>query len=376
MRVLVNALSLGSISGQHVLFGHLKQLATWTSGQHEFILLHQPKDSNVTEELRGHSNIVPASATALSHHWLTRSVWETAQLPRMMKSSGIDLYFTPSGTILPRSPVPQISLAQNPWCFVRELQTSAATRFKARLQRTAYKKAAVSADLMVYNSDHIRQLYLRNAGSSPPTQSIIAYQGINEETHDAGLRLKEFVERQDFHIVSVSAMARWKAAETIIRAVSALRQRGIPATLSLVGPWPDTLYEQEIRRLIDELKLTDVVRIHGKVTIAELHRHYASARVYCLMSRCESFGIPAVEAQAFGTPVVGTTTTAMHEIGGMGGMFCEPDQPEQTASLLEILLTDTRQWTQYSQAALLNVQRFRWEHCSRPLMRMFDINGG
>lgn len=372
MKVLVNALSLGSISGQHVLFGHLKQLALWTRTEHEYIVLHQPRDKDHVQHLMEFRNIRLHEAPPSSHHWVTRSLWESAELPRLMKRTGVNLYFTPSGTILPASPVPQVSLAQNPWCFVPELQQTRTDKMKALLQRRAYRKAAQNARLMVYNSDHIRQLYVRNAAGRKLSHSVIVHQGINDETHAAGIALAAITPRQPFHVVSVSAMARWKGAETVVKAIGLLRAAGIPATLSLVGPWPDTTYELEIRALIENLKLQSAVQVLGKVTVDELHHQYASAMVYCLMSRCESFGIPAVEAQAFGTPVVGTSTTAMEEIGGDGGLFIEPDEPEKTAQSLRTLLTNPQHWAELSQAAFQNAQRYRWENCSRPLMKMFE----
>ena len=86
------------------------------------------------------------------------------------------------------------------------------------------------------------------------------------------------------------------------------------------------------------------------------------------MSRCESFGIPAVEAQAFGTPVVGSSTCAMPEIGGRGGVFCNPNDVEQTAELLGRLLEDGEHWQDMSDRARENAAQFRWERVSRPLL--------
>ena len=75
-------------------------------------------------------------------------------------------------------------------------------------------------------------------------------------------------------------------------------------SLHLVGSWPDAVYERRIRNLVSELGLGEQVHFHGFVSREELDCLYAESQVFCLMSRCESFGIPAIEAQLFGTPVV------------------------------------------------------------------------
>lgn len=370
MRVLVNALSIGSLSGRHVLYGHLQQLAGWTSGTHEFLVLHSPHEQPPAFLQR--PNVTWIAAPQAAVHWATRSLWEAWDIPGWLKRHGCDLYFTPNGTILPRCPVPQVSLAQNPWCLMPGIPHTWAERTKAQLQRAAYRHAWQYASAMVYNSKHMRELYRSNAHRLPEGQACIAYQGVNDVTFAAAEVARNQIERQPRTIVSVSTMARWKGAETLVGALERLRERGIDAQLRLVGTWPHRDYERMVREEIMRRNLENQVTIVGEVSVEQLHREYASARIFALMSRCESFGIPAVEAQAFGTPVVGATGCAMPEIGGDGGIFGPPGDPPGTADLLAPLLTDDAAWSTLSQRALANVQRFRWDVCTRPLMDLFS----
>lgn len=371
MRVLVNSLSLGSLSGRHVLFGHIRQLASWTAGEHEFVVLHQSQHGDMARAALPFENVEFLAAPTAADRWATRSAWEAVFLPGLMNRQSVDLYFTPSGTILPRSPAPQVSLAQNPWCMVPQIHRSMPERLKASLQRSAYRRAVRGADLMVYNSEHIRGLYLDNARNGDERDSVIVFQGVNDETHAVAAEYRMTHARRPLSILSVSAMAHWKGAETLVGAVSELRQRGVEATLDLVGPWPDAGYEKLVRDRVDELKLQESVTFAGKVSVEDLHRYYATSQVFCLMSQCESFGIPAVEAQAFGTPVVGSSTCAMQEIGGAGGVFGPPGDAARTADLLEPMLTDQSHWQNFSENAVANSQIYVWEECSRPLLQMF-----
>lgn len=373
MRVLVNALSLGSLSGRHVLYGHLRQLVKWTANTHEFVILHAANESPPPFLQQPHVSWLTAPSAAV--HWTTRSLWETWELPNWIKRQKCDLYFTPSGTILPRCSVPQVSLAQNPWSLMPGVPQGWTERTKARIQRSAYRYAWRNAALMVYNSRHMHDLYRKNADGLPECRSCIAYQGVNDDTFAAAEQLRATVPRQPMQIVSVSTMARWKGAETLVHAVHLLRQRGVDATLKLVGAWPHADYAQSVKQDIARFQLQPYVEIVGEVSVAQLQREYASARVFALMSHCESFGIPAVEAQAFGTPVVGATGCAMPEIGGEGGVFATPGDPVIAADLLQPLLTDDAHWRSMSTRALTNVKRFHWEHCSQPLMKIFHLNG-
>ncbi|MBS0205657.1 MAG: glycosyltransferase [Planctomycetes bacterium] len=371
MKVLVNALSATAPSGQHVLFGHVRQLARWTVGEHEFHILACPRttpaDANFGPNVHWH--LAPQSA----RNWLGRTLWETKTLPGWMTSQKIDLYFTPTGTILPRSPVPQISLAQNPWCMTTAVTKSFRERCKALAQRSAYRKAQRSADLMIYNSAHMQRLYRQNAAGRTERRGLIVHQGIHDKTHDLAARTRDPQNKDRLTILSVSVMARWKNCETLLRAVRRLHDHGIPAKLRLVGHWPDPRYRQQIESEISWLQLDSHVTLEGHLSLTDLHAAYRTARVYCLLSRCESFGIPAIEAQAFGTPVVGSKTCAMPEIGGNGGIYVDPNDVEKTATTLKQLLTEDAHWFDLSLAAIENSRRFRWQTCSQPLQTIFRL---
>jgi glycosyltransferase involved in cell wall biosynthesis len=248
-------------------------------------------------------------------------------------------------------------------------------RLKARLQRIGYAKAYRNAAMMIYISGHLRDLYRRGNVGVPETRSEIAWVGLNEDTYQAARDLQG-IEREPFSIVSVSAMAPWKGAETLVEAVRLLRARQIPAVLKLVGPWPNAAYEQTVEDQIQRHSLADSVRILGKVSNDELHRLYATSQVFSLMSSCESFGIPAAEAMAFGTPVVSTNCCAIAEICEPAGQFGPVDDPEWTAKALEKALTDRAAWENWSHAARQRAAMLTWENCAKPFQRIPELVQG
>jgi glycosyltransferase involved in cell wall biosynthesis len=371
MRVLVNCLSIGSLSGQHVVFGFLARLVEWTRGEHEWVLLHD-ESATLPDSVRGpHVALLPVSSRLRS--WAARMPWEAARLPALLRRERIDLLLNPSGALLPGVPCPQVVLCQNPWGFVPRAHRNWRDRSKAALQRVGYRRAFRSADLILFISDHLRSLYRAAAGPGREATSDVAHVGIDDETFAAADRLRDEVPRDDRLILSVSAMAHWKGTETLVSALRRLLDRGVSARLRLVGPWPDAAYESQIRSQIASLNLHDAVEIAGQVTKDQLHRSYAQARVFALLSHCESFGIPAAEAQAFGAPAVVSTGCAMPEVCGPGALAGPPGDVDWTADSLERLLTSNDDWSRLSRAALDNSRRFHWEETARPFLRIFDL---
>ena len=81
-----------------------------------------------------------------------------------------------------------------------------------------------------------------------------------------------------------------------------------------------------------------VARLPGYRQGRALRAAYAEATALVFPSLCESFGIPAVEAMAQGTPVALANSTALPEIGGPAGWGFDPqDEGAMTATLRELL---------------------------------------
>jgi glycosyltransferase involved in cell wall biosynthesis len=371
MRVLVNGLSIGALSGRHVVYGFLRPLAQWTQSEHEYLLLTHESEPPPADLLSGNVRHLPVPDRLKPWYW--RTAWELRELPRLVAREKIDLVLTASGAVTPTCGAPQVSLAQNPWCMVPAVQSGLRQRGKAALQRRAYRQALRSAAMMVFISKYLESLYQSLDPQGQHARSEIAYVGLDDATHAAADAWRARAAKQPLLIVSVSAMAAWKGADVVVAALSRLRQQGVGAQLRLVGPWPDADYRAKIDRQIDDLNLRSAVEITGQVSKDELHRHYAEAQVFCLMSRCESFGIPAAEAQAFGTPVVSTSACAISEVCSGGGRFGPTDDPDWTADALAELLTDSSAWTACSERGVENARRLRWEQCARPLLNMFSV---
>jgi glycosyltransferase involved in cell wall biosynthesis len=371
MRVLVNALSATNLSGRHVLLGHLSMISAWTCGSHEYVVLYHSGNRDICRDLG--PNVRWMECPSYTSKWLPRSLWESLLLPRLISQLKIDFMFMPSGITVRNCPVPQVVFAQNPWSLVNDLERSGLGKVKASLQKKIYRKAMSEAAMMIFNSEYMRNAYRENAGFTEKASKIV-YQGIDEATFEAAERIRNSVKKDAYSILSVSVMASHKGVLTLVRAVGRLVSYfGLPVRLFLVGPWPDRRYKEEVSDLIRLLRLNDKVVMAGYVSKERLRQYYAEARVFSLMSRCESFGIPAVEAQAFGTPVVSSNCCAIPEVCGAGGVYPDHDDIELLSSVLHTLLTDADEWERYSGAAVANASRFRWSVCSRPLLSMFDV---
>ena len=369
MRILINALSVTNLSGRHVLLGHLSKLVEWTSKKYEFLVLFHESNKDIRTDFG--VNVKWRKLPKYNTNWVLRSIWEQTLIHKLIKKERIDVLFLPSGIAVPNLYIPQITFAQNPWCLVTEVHYNLQEKLKAFIQRQAYKSAMQISDVMVFNSEYMKRIYRKNAGFNEKSSAVV-YQAIGDETHRAAKSYLLSSQRNRDQIVSVSVMAPHKGAETVVKAVAILNQNyKLSCKLVMIGAWPDKSYENKIRKLVFDLNLNDQIEFKGHVSRQGLYSYYAESKVFCLMSRCESFGIPAIEAQAFGTPVVSSNCCAIPEVCGEGGIYPETGNSNKVAESLASLLTNEKKWCAFSRAARKNAKKYRWEICSRPLLDIF-----
>jgi glycosyltransferase involved in cell wall biosynthesis len=372
MRVAVDAFAVSNFSGRHVLLGHLRAAAAATRGRHSFHILHHAGNRDLRRDLG--ENVEWIECAGAGPHWTRRVAWEATRLGGRLRELRADVLLSTSGALVPGVSLPQLVLAQNPWCFFPQFHRTPADRLKARLQRLGYRRAQRRAEAIFFLSDYLGRAYREEAGRAPRGSETL-YVGIDDAMYAAAGEPQGF-ESRELAIVTVSVMARHKAIEDVVDALARLHGKGVRARLRLVGPWADALYRREIERRIGRADLSDFVEITGAVDDAGLAEHYRRARVFCLLSRCESFGIPAVEAQVFATPCVVADNCAPPEVAGPGGQVVATGNIEAAANALQRLLTDAAAWREASARARANAERFRWDRVSQPFVRYLDDREG
>lgn len=143
-----------------------------------------------------------------------------------------------------------------------------------------------------------------------------------------------------------------KGGDCLLRAFELVRERVPDATLHLVG----TARRSEMPGAIS----------HGRIADRdELASLYRGARVFCLPSRYEPYGLALIEAMAHGVPCVATNVQAIPEIldGGRAGVLVPPGDPTALAEALLRVLTDDELAREIGAAGRGEVERrLTWDH--------------
>jgi len=155
-----------------------------------------------------------------------------------------------------------------------------------------------------------------------------------------------------------------KGPDVVIRAAALLHGRIPELAVLIVGGRSGASYPRgALRRLAADLGLADVVRFLPPMPPAQLADVYRAADVLVMPSRSESFGLAAVEAQACGTPVVGTDVDGLASAvrDGRSGLLVARPEPSLVADAVRRLLTEPGLRPSLRAGALAHAAGFSWE---------------
>jgi glycosyltransferase involved in cell wall biosynthesis len=132
-------------------------------------------------------------------------------------------------------------------------------------------------------------------------------------------------------------------------------------------------YKQEVQKYIAEKGMEKLFVWPEMVGTSALQTLYTNAQLFIYPSFYEGFGLPVVEAQLCGCPVVTSNVSSLPEAGGPWAQKADPHSPEDICDKMVKLLTDTelRQRT-IEEARKYAAETFDPTRLARQLMNVYE----
>jgi glycosyltransferase involved in cell wall biosynthesis len=361
--------------GSHVAINaHLLSGRAWyrSAGVHQYIYyllryLGQAEDRLRYTVLVG-QGVLPSTVAlaALHSRWPTsqaavRVLWEQMVQPWALYRIRADLVHGPAfvGPLFSSCPVVvtihDLSFIRFPDLFrpANRVYLAVLTRLSAQRAR---RLIAVSA--------HTARECTRLLGV-PPERIDVVYHGVDPAFHPLPAdEVSSFRERRGLPKRFVLCVGTLEPRKNLVRLVEAFaRARDGEVGLVLAGGrgW---LYDDLFAK-VEALGLGDEVVFAGYVMNDELPLWYSAATVVAYPSVYEGFGLPVLEAQACGTPVLTSNVSSLPEAAGDAALMVDPYDVEAMAAGLSRLLADESLRYQFRERGLAHARRFSWSHTAQ-----------
>jgi glycosyltransferase involved in cell wall biosynthesis len=135
-------------------------------------------------------------------------------------------------------------------------------------------------------------------------------------------------------------------------------------------------YSESLVSLADELGLRRRVHFLGYVPDEDVGTLLADACFFCFPSLYEGFGLPVLEAQDVGVPVLTANNSSLPEVAGDAALLVDPTDVEAIADAMLRLSKDESLRQQLIAAGHENVKRFSWEKAAKETLAVLEAAAG
>jgi glycosyltransferase involved in cell wall biosynthesis len=152
-------------------------------------------------------------------------------------------------------------------------------------------------------------------------------------------------------IICVGHLFPAKGVDILIEAFDLIAAEFPRYSLDIIGAGQES---DALRATVRKSGLTERVRFRGALRRDDVLALVAGARVFCLPSRREAFGLVLLEAMAARTPIVATRTGGIPEVvrDGVDALLVSPESPTELADALRRIIRDPSLARQLAENAL------------------------
>jgi glycosyltransferase involved in cell wall biosynthesis len=367
--------------GFHIAINaHLLSGRAWyrSAGVHQYIYQLLRHLEQADEEMRytillGEGVLPPdVSLTQLRSRWRTsrpavRIAWEQMVQPWVLRQIRADLVHEPVfiAPLFNACPtvitIHDLSFIRLPHLFrpANRLYLTLMTRLSARRAR---RLIAVSAHTATESAKLL---------SVPEERIDVIYHGVNPAFRPLpGDKVEAFRQHQGLPERFVLCVGTLEPRKNHTRLVEAFaRIHDGKTKLVLVGGrgW---LHDELFAR-VKTLGLSDDVIFPGYVMNEDLPLWYNAATAFAYPSLYEGFGMPILESQACGTPVVASNAPPLPEAAGDAALLADPYDVEMLAARLNQILTDETLRFELRERGLAHASQFTWTRTAQETVRAY-----
>jgi glycosyltransferase involved in cell wall biosynthesis len=286
------------------------------------------------------------------------------QIARFRLRSYKDYVFHSPNYFLPPHPGPMIATVHDlsPYRFPETQPTARRLLFDREL-RLSLKRA----DHLNVDSTSIREEVVDMFGWSAERISVVPL-GVDARFHPReGAETAPFLRTAGLthgqYALCVATIEPRKGIDNLLAGYEQLPpalRHAFPLVLAGGRGWLSDKLHAQINRAVD----AGWVRYLGYVADEHLPLLYAGARVSCLLSKYEGFGLPILESMASGVPVVCSNLSSLPEVGGDAACYVNPEDDQAICKALTHALQDEFWRHSATDKGLARARALSWEACA------------
>ena len=184
--------------------------------------------------------------------------------------------------------------------------------------------------------------------------------------------LRAIIEKYEY-MIFIGRIEERKNISGIVKAFEILKDKhNIKHKLILVGGFGYG-YGKIINQ-IENSKYKDDIFLTGYIDENKKQFLLKKSKLFLFPTFYEGFGLPILEAQSMGIPVVASNKSSIPEIIGkyMKPLLVNPNNPREIAKAICKIISDKKLRSDIIKTGYKNVERFSWEGCSKNIAKIIN----
>lgn len=180
------------------------------------------------------------------------------------------------------------------------------------------------------------------------------------------LNIQSTKNKQDY-LLYVGSISSSKNVNGLVDAMNLVQIQHRDIGLKIVGSLNNKVFKDE--KMTADQSIEFCGHINNPDELKEL---YLNAKAFIFPSLYESFGIPPLEAQECGCPIVISNTTALPEIYKDSALYFNPYDTDDIANKIITLLDNENLQKKLIDKGFENIKRFSWEKSAKKILEVTE----
>lgn len=308
-------------------------------------------------------NVTPIVLSPPARHPILFYIWFEWSVKKALKKYKIDVFFSPDGYLSLGSDVKQIGVIHdlNFEHHPEDIPSAPLKYLKKYVPKFAQKAAHI-----ITVSDFSKQDIIHTYKIDPEKVTAI-WNGASDAFKPLSDNQKQEIKAKhtdgEDYFLFVGALHPRKNLIRLVQAFEQFKHQTKSTTkLLIVGEmlWKNP---QFLNAISGENKTE--ITFTGHLSLDELTKVMASAKLLTFVPYFEGFGIPLAEAMRCGTPILSGNLTSLPEVAGDAAEYCNPFDIADIAAKMIDLDSNEARLKELSEAGLSRTHLFSWDKCAK-----------
>ena len=333
--------------------------------------------SRILTKLENRSWLIKREEMALSQGLLKRVIWQKTRLSSLARKEECDVLLVPGGTYA-GSFCPVVVMCRNmlpfEWSEIKRYGFSLMAVKWILLffaQRRSFRVASGVIFLTSYAQSAVRKV----VGHRLQTAVTIPH-GVNDRFRLTAKPQEPIASYSDnkkpYRILYVSQIDWYKHQWYVVEALANLRRKGFPLRLELVGSQFPPAFKRLMRAIEKYDPNRSFVNYRGTLAYEDMVDCYAKADMCLFASSCENMPNTLIEGMASGVPIASSNRGPMPEVLKDGGVYFDPECPEEIENAILRLLDSTKLRERVAAQATRHASKYTWERCANETFQFLN----